>query len=61
MIEILHIYSSMFSRSSAADLLYLGKGHILVSIPHDCVNPFPTYRRFLTPLQQMTFENIMSK
>ena len=25
------------------------------------VQPFPTYRRFLTPLQQMTFESILTK
>ena len=31
----------------------------LTMLPH--FKPFTTYRRFLTPLQQRTFENIMTK
>ena len=47
-----YICEYIISKSSAAYLLYVGKGKTI----HE---PFPSYKRFLTPLQQTTFEQFL--
>ena len=68
LIQINHSFNLKFTNQSAANLLFTEKSkfflrytlHLVICSIYEntfTLYPFPSYRRFLTPLKQMTFEN----